>query len=345
MTQPRGKRLFALAIAGVLAGGALVQTGCTMRPKNDPFFGQQVVAAPATASAAGKSPPGKDYYPGNTGTRPGGTTAPSTGGGRYNPPGGFEYGSGTGGTSATRSSTGGFKSIQPNSSTDAAGTSSTGASSTGASSTGSSATPFRSTTPEATAPRTGAGGAQIPAENNQDRGSVWPGARSGAARLTTDGTRTTVARLDGSSGFTEYDSGDTPPPTQTDSSLFRPSSRIRSASYQEPVASSPSRYLAAAPAISPDASTDARYGYDPNYRWLKGKLEYLQASRRWKLRYVPFSRSAVDEYRGSVILADSPELESYRPGEFVTVHGAIDESAGNGYSATYRLARIESSGS
>ena len=30
-----------------------------------------------------------------------------------------------------------------------------------------------------------------------------------------------------------------------------------------------------------------RYGYDPQYKWLRGKLEYSEREGRWKLRYIP----------------------------------------------------------
>ena len=51
----------------------------------------------------------------------------------------------------------------------------------------------------------------------------------------------------------------------------------------------------------------ATYGYDANYAWLQGQLEYSDATKQWKLRYVPVS-GPTDKYGGSVVLAPSPAL-------------------------------------
>ncbi|MDZ7617026.1 MAG: hypothetical protein U1E05_08480, partial [Patescibacteria group bacterium] len=43
-----------------------------------------------------------------------------------------------------------------------------------------------------------------------------------------------------------------------------------------------------------------QYGFDPSYAWLRGRLEYSQVDRRWKLRYIPVDGNT-DQYGGSVV--------------------------------------------
>lgn len=70
------------------------------------------------------------------------------------------------------------------------------------------------------------------------------------------------------------------------------------------------------------ADRGATYGYDANYAWLQGQLEYSDATKQWKLRYVPVS-GPTDKYGGSVILSPSPALAGLRAGDFVSVKGKI----------------------
>jgi hypothetical protein len=64
------------------------------------------------------------------------------------------------------------------------------------------------------------------------------------------------------------------------------------------------------------------YGYAPEYRWLRGKLEYSQLQRRWKLRYIPVD-GETDAFGGSVVLADDSVLSGCERGDFVEVHGRL----------------------
>lgn len=72
------------------------------------------------------------------------------------------------------------------------------------------------------------------------------------------------------------------------------------------------------------ASARSRYGYDPQYRWLRGRLEFSSIDRQWRLRYIPLD-GETDEFGGSVLLEDSPALDHFRPGDYVTVHGELDD--------------------
>ncbi len=69
-------------------------------------------------------------------------------------------------------------------------------------------------------------------------------------------------------------------------------------------------------------SPRARYAYDPQYGWLRGRLEYSQIDRRWKLRYIPID-GTTDEFGGSVVLTNVSLLSGYERGEFVEVRGTL----------------------
>jgi hypothetical protein len=89
------------------------------------------------------------------------------------------------------------------------------------------------------------------------------------------------------------------------------------------------------------ASTNqASYGHDPDYAWLKGKLEYSNIDRRWKLRYIPID-GQTDSHGGSVVLPDSPLLEGFESGDFIAVQGSLAGKASSGYAPNYDLSRIK----
>ncbi len=90
------------------------------------------------------------------------------------------------------------------------------------------------------------------------------------------------------------------------------------------------------------AATGPRYAFDPAYRWLSGMLEYSQTARQWKLRYIPID-GQTDQYGGSMILADSPSLQDFKPGDFVSIHGTISakQPATRGFSPLYELSQID----
>ncbi|MFH1918861.1 MAG: hypothetical protein ABIP48_03095, partial [Planctomycetota bacterium] len=90
-------------------------------------------------------------------------------------------------------------------------------------------------------------------------------------------------------------------------------------------------------------SPRARYGHDPEYGWLKGRLEYSQIDRRWKLRYIPID-GTTDEFGGSVILSNTSLLSGYERGQFVEVHGSLGRSAQDktpGYAPEFEVQEIK----
>jgi hypothetical protein len=82
------------------------------------------------------------------------------------------------------------------------------------------------------------------------------------------------------------------------------------------------------------------YAVADNYGTLYGKLEYSQARRQWKLRYIPID-GQTDNYGGSVLLSDANAVENFHPGDFVVVRGQVD-SAGSkqGFSPGYDVRQI-----
>jgi hypothetical protein len=87
------------------------------------------------------------------------------------------------------------------------------------------------------------------------------------------------------------------------------------------------------------------YGYEKDYSWLKGKLDYSATARRWKLRYIPrdVSEHRIDDFGGSVILVDAGQLTGFSSGEFVRVEGRLGgrDASVRGFAPTYQVARIQ----
>jgi hypothetical protein len=86
----------------------------------------------------------------------------------------------------------------------------------------------------------------------------------------------------------------------------------------------------------------SRYDYDPQYKWIRGRLEYSQIARQWKLRYIPID-GETDQFGGSVILSDTSLLSGYERGDFVEVHGQLESASptDSEYSPEYRISQIK----
>lgn len=108
--------------------------------------------------------------------------------------------------------------------------------------------------------------------------------------------------------------------------------------------SNPQPTPAAGPQPAALLSSHARYGYDPQYQWLRGKLEYSQIDRRWKLRYIPID-GATDQFGGSVVLSDKTLLAGCERGDFVEVRGRLGQRPkdDHDYSPVYEVAEINRS--
>jgi hypothetical protein len=130
------------------------------------------------------------------------------------------------------------------------------------------------------------------------------------------------------------------------------SGRSATAAASPPVAAAPTLARAGAapsgtgwnrPSAVPPTSDQpaAGFGYDPQYRWLKGKLEYSQATQTWRLRYIP-PDGATDNYGGSVILSDAARLGGLKPGDLVYAEGTPGTAGATtgSFAPIYALQRI-----
>ena len=309
---------------------AAIFAGC-QHPAVDPFFGQQTVPPPATGAVIGSStetPPGDGYYSD--------TTPSPAADSDYAPPGGsFEF-AGDRGEGSTSRTAGGFR--PP------------------------SGSRVSTTEAEADDPTPRASGIPVRSINPDDR---FPGRRlddsdSEFGRPTLDNsqasrtaptsrvvsrTRSALAKsgLDEPQRFPaeEADVRDLLelPEVRSDHSGFRRTTPARTASFTGGRGDAGGRGDGSQAATSTDVGSS--YGYHPQYKWLRGKLEYSQSARRWKLRYIPIS-GATDEYGGSVVLDSSRSMDEYRPGDFVTVHGAVtgETSSSGGFAPSFRVERI-----
>lgn len=87
--------------------------------------------------------------------------------------------------------------------------------------------------------------------------------------------------------------------------------------------------------------SSGHYGYDPTYAWLRGRLEYSQVDRRWKLRYIPID-GKTDQYGGSVVIANETALAGTERGEFVAVRGRVTQTNNkHDFAPTYEVTTLE----
>lgn len=119
----------------------------------------------------------------------------------------------------------------------------------------------------------------------------------------------------------------------------------------QPAAAQKAATMAAAnPAIANSAAGGqpaiplTNYGYDSQYHWLKGKLEYSQSTNTWRLRYIP-PDGATDNYGGSVVLSDASKLNGLHPGDLVYAQGTPGAASGSqgSFAPLYNLCKFRSS--
>jgi hypothetical protein len=108
-------------------------------------------------------------------------------------------------------------------------------------------------------------------------------------------------------------------------------------------ASGPSAREPAESTESPSAAAlRNNYARGDNYETLRGRLEFSQVDRRWKLRYVPID-GQTDQYGGSVILSDPNVLRGCERGDFVEVRGKLGETnpKKEGFAPVYQVAELK----
>lgn len=76
-------------------------------------------------------------------------------------------------------------------------------------------------------------------------------------------------------------------------------------------------------AVAPVQEPIQHYGFDPQYRWLRGQLVYTPTTGQWYLQYIP-PGAAPDSFGGSVPITNPQVLGALQPGEHVSVEGRLE---------------------
>ncbi len=86
-----------------------------------------------------------------------------------------------------------------------------------------------------------------------------------------------------------------------------------------------------------------RFGWADDYSRLRGQLEYLEADRCWKLRYIPVDKKT-DDFGGSVVIEDSASLSGFERGDFVEIRGRVAKPPEDGtdFAPLYHVTNIRS---
>ena len=158
------------------------------------------------------------------------------------------------------------------------------------------------------------------------------GARPLQSPATSGGGKSNVVNID--------DLPPSTPPLGQPQTSYRPST-IQLVSGTEEIEASPQDH-SGEDRLKAGLRAASQYGYDPQYGWLRGKLEYSESERHWKLRYIPID-GATDGFGGSVILADTPLLSGYERGDFVEVAGKLVSTSPDkrGYAPKYQLSQLK----
>ena len=98
---------------------------------------------------------------------------------------------------------------------------------------------------------------------------------------------------------------------------FRPQGSSLNRSAARPTSSNNS-----SSSFGPTQEAANRFGFDPDYQWVRGQLEHSEATNQWKLRYIPIQQSP-DQFGGSVLIANPQVLGGVHPGEHVLLRGRI----------------------
>ena len=67
---------------------------------------------------------------------------------------------------------------------------------------------------------------------------------------------------------------------------------------------------------------DAPYGYDTNYQWLRGQLDYAPGNGGWRIMYVP-AYGTGDRLGGSLTIANPQALSGLQHGDHVELRGRL----------------------
>ena len=95
-------------------------------------------------------------------------------------------------------------------------------------------------------------------------------------------------------------------------------------------------------ADSNSSSAADRFGFDPQYQWLRGQLEYDPTNQQWHLRYSSQGGPS-DQFGGRLLIANPMVLGNLQPGDHVQVQGQLgSQSAGpNSMVPVYNLSVVQ----
>jgi len=119
---------------------------------------------------------------------------------------------------------------------------------------------------------------------------------------------------------------------------FRPQGS-RLINRNEPEQSNSATGLGVAPLqFGPVREDIERFGFDPQYQWLRGQVQYSQATDQWHLRYIPV-QGGLDQFGGQVLIENPHLLGGVQPGDYVQVRGRLStHSNGTG---TYTVSIVQ----
>ncbi len=104
---------------------------------------------------------------------------------------------------------------------------------------------------------------------------------------------------------------------------FRPQGSSRTLRERDTEPVRPNLDVIPAPSFRQVSQTNERFGFDPQYQWLRGQLQYSPASNQWSLMYAS-QQGTVDPYGGSVPIANPHVLGNLQPGDFVYLQGRLE---------------------
>lgn len=88
----------------------------------------------------------------------------------------------------------------------------------------------------------------------------------------------------------------------------------------------------------PIGGSSNHYGFDPQFGWLRGALQYSSQQGLWSLQYVPGQGSA-DQFGGSLTIANPQVLGDLQPGDYVQLSGRVEQSLPGGM-PVYRVSVV-----
>lgn len=123
---------------------------------------------------------------------------------------------------------------------------------------------------------------------------------------------------------------------------FRPQGSSRALRNRDAEPSRPNFNTTPTPGFGQVTQTNDRFGFDPQYQWLRGQLQYSPTSNQWSLMYAS-QQGTVDPYGGSLRIANPHVLGNLQPGDYVSIQGRLEMVAfgAQGIAPTYTVTVVQ----